>query len=278
MEKKWGEFLKSIVGLTIGAFIMSFALQNFLDPNSIAPGGITGFGIALKTLTGIPVYVTNLAINIPLFAIGILVLGASFGWKTFYATGFVSVFLKLLPVTVVTKDPFLAAVFGGLILGFGIGTVIRSGGTTGGSDTIGAILNKFLPFITIPTFMVMIDTLIISFAGYADKNIDTALYSMVSMFVMSMTIRRLINDKKKYLRVEVKSSKKEMLGMLEKEDLRDLKIQTFQKLHTQDTEDVVLFIIERSQYPKVIDRIREVDKKAYVEVGELFEVLGESLE
>ena len=193
MEKKRG-LLKDLLGLTLGVFLMSYALQNLLEPNSIAPGGITGFSVALKILTGIPVYISNIAINLPLFLIGIKVLGTDFGWKTFYATFMISFFLKILPVTIITSDSMLASIFGGILLGAGIGTVIRFGGTTGGSDTIGSILHKFIPSIEIPSFMVIVDTLIIAFAGYADKKIDTSFYSMIAMIAMTITIRMIIKS------------------------------------------------------------------------------------
>lgn len=93
MEKeKRFKTLLSLVGLGVGVFLLAIGLTFFLEPNTIAPGGVTGFAIVFKKITGIPVYITNLAINVPLFIIGMLILGKNFGWKTLYSTALLSFF------------------------------------------------------------------------------------------------------------------------------------------------------------------------------------------
>ncbi|MFS8542023.1 MAG: YitT family protein, partial [Tissierellales bacterium] len=114
-QGKTYELVVSIIWLTIGTFLLALALALFQEPNVIAPGGVTGFAIAFKKLTGIPVYLTNLFINIPLFIIGIMLLGKNFGWKTLYSTVMLSFFLKILPETPLTRDLLLASMFGGVI-------------------------------------------------------------------------------------------------------------------------------------------------------------------
>src|SRR5690554_1752782 len=132
MEKeKWYKTVLSLVGLGVGVFLLAIGLTFFLEPNTIAPGGVTGFAIVFKKITGIPVYITNLVINIPLFIIGIIILGKNFGWKTLYATALLSLFLKIIPVQAVTPDLLLSSIFGGLVSGIGLGIVFKFGGTTG---------------------------------------------------------------------------------------------------------------------------------------------------
>ncbi|HHV38978.1 MAG TPA: YitT family protein, partial [Tepidimicrobium sp.] len=143
--KRWYKPIVSVLGLTLGTFLLAMGLVLFLEPNTIAPGGVTGFAIAFKEVIHIPIYITNLAINIPLFILGIMVLGKSFGWKTLYSTALLSLFLKIIPARVVTTDLLLASIFGGVVSGIGLGLVFRGGGTTGGTDLAGSILNRFLP-------------------------------------------------------------------------------------------------------------------------------------
>ena len=143
MKKSWYRTIIDIVGLTIGVFLLSVGIVFFLEPNAIAPGGITGFGIVIKQVTGIPVYLTNLIINIPLFIIAVIKLGKNFGWKTAYSTAILSLFLKLIPPQAVTPDQLLACIFGGLLAGLGLGIVFRFGGTTGGSDLMVQLTNIF---------------------------------------------------------------------------------------------------------------------------------------
>src|SRR5699024_3835975 len=166
-----------------GVFLMAISLIFFLEPNTIAPGGVTGIGIILKKVTGFPVYLTNLVINIPLFIIGIMILGKAFGAKTLFATVGLSFFLKYVPYEVLTKDLLLSAIFGGVIMGVGLGIVFKFGGTTGGTDLAGSILNKFFPGLSIATFMMLIDLVVVVAAGIVDKKIETALYSIISLYL-----------------------------------------------------------------------------------------------
>ncbi len=110
MDRDWYKIIIDIIGLTIGVFLLAIGLVFFLEPNAIAPGGVTGFAIVLKQITGIPVYITNLAINIPLFIIAVMTLGKNFGWKTLYSTGILSFFLKIIPLQIVTPDYLLASI------------------------------------------------------------------------------------------------------------------------------------------------------------------------
>ncbi len=94
VKEKWYKVVMSLIGLSLGVFLLAIGLVLFLEPNTIAPGGVTGFAIVFKQIVNIPIYITNLAINIPLFIVGVMILGKSFGWKTLYCTALLSLFLK----------------------------------------------------------------------------------------------------------------------------------------------------------------------------------------
>ena len=184
---KWYRYY-SLYLLAIGVLIMAMSLEYFLGPNTIAPGGVTGFAVVINKLTSIPIYITNLVINIPLFILGMKTLGKSAAIKTIYSTVLLSLFLRILPSTVLTHDIFLSAIFGGLLMGIGLGIVFKFGGTTGGTDLAGSILNNKFPALSTVTFMTIIDLLVVVFAGIVDKKIETSLYSIIAMFMVMKVV------------------------------------------------------------------------------------------
>lgn len=279
MERNGYKILIDIIGLTLGVFLLAVGLVYFLEPNTIAPGGVTGFAIVLKQIVDIPVYITNLAINIPLFIIGVITLGKNFGWKTLYSTALLSFFLKILPPQAVTPDFLLASIFGGLVSGIGLGLVFRFGGTTGGSDLAGSILNKTFPSLSIATFMMGIDGLVVIFAGIVARNIDTSLYSIISLFV-TVKVIDLILEGIGYLKgFLIITSKPEDISKRIMEDLdRGVTLFKGKGMYTKEEKDVLLCVVNRSQFTKAKDIVNSIDKDAFIMVTEMSEVLGEGFE
>ncbi|MCF6463853.1 YitT family protein [Clostridium sp. Cult1] len=280
MEKeKWYKTLLSLVGLGVGVFLLAIGLTFFLEPNTIAPGGVTGFAIVLKKITGIPVYLTNLAINIPLFIIGMIILGKNFGWKTLYATALLSLFLKIIPIQAVTPDLLLSSIFGGLVSGIGLGIVFKFGGTTGGTDLAGSILNKLFPSLSLSTFMMAIDVVVVAFAGIVDKKVETSLYSVISLFI-TIKVIDLILEGIGYLKgFLIITSKPEEISKKIMEDL-DRGVTLFKGIgmYTKEEKDVLLCVVNRSQFAKTKDIVYDIDKDAFIMVTEMSEVLGEGFE
>lgn len=278
-KENWYKIVTSLIGLSLGAFLLAVGLVLFLEPNTIAPGGVTGFAIVFKQIVNVPVYITNLAINIPLFIIGVIILGKSFGWKTLYCTALLSLFLKIIPEKVVTPDLLLASIFGGLVSGVGLGIVFKSGGTTGGTDLVSSILNKFFPSLSIATFMMIIDVLVVIFAGIVDKKVETSLYSIISLFV-SIKVIDLILEGIGYLKgFLIITNKPEDIAKKIMEELeRGVTLFKGMGMYTRKEKDVLLCIVNRSQFTKIKDIVYNIDKEAFIMVTEISEVLGEGFE
>lgn len=278
-EKTWYKTIVSVLGLSAGVFLLAIGLIFFLEPNTIAPGGVTGFAIVVKKITNIPVYLTNLAINIPLFIVGIMILGKNFGWKTLYATALLSFFLKIIPPQAVTPDLLLASIFGGLISGIGLGMVFKSGGTTGGTDLAGFILNKIFPSLSISTFMMGIDILVVAFAGIVDRKIETSLYSIIALFV-TIKVIDLILEGIGYLKAFlIITSKPEEISERIMGDLnRGVTLFKGKGMYTREDRDVLLCVVNRSQFTKTKEIVNSIDRDAFIMVTEISEVLGEGFE
>ncbi|CCQ96820.1 conserved membrane hypothetical protein [[Clostridium] ultunense Esp] len=280
MEKeKWYKILLSLVGLGIGVFLLAIGLTFFLEPNTIAPGGVTGFAIVFKKITDIPIYITNLAINIPLFIIGVIILGKNFGWKTLYATALLSLFLKIVPTQAVTPDLLLSSIFGGLVSGIGLGIVFKFGGTTGGTDLAGSILNKLFPSLSLSTFMMAIDVVVVAFAGIVDKKVETSLYSVISLFI-TVKVIDLILEGIGYLKgfIIITDKPEEISEKIMKDLDRGVTLFKGKGMYTKEEKDVLLCVVNRFQFAKTKDIVYDIDKDAFIMVTEMSEVLGEGFE
>lgn len=275
-KEKWYMILLSYIAIGIGVFMMATALNYFLSPNTIAPGGVTGFAVVLGRITNIPIYITNLVINIPLFLFGAKALGKSTALKTIYATLLLSLFLKILPPTVLTHDLLLSAIFGGVLAGAGLGIVFKFGGTTGGTDLAGAIINGKYPHLSLATSMMMIDLLVVTFAGVVERNIEISLYSIIAMFA-TIKVVDLILEGVGYLKAFyiITSMPDEVGAKLMKELERGVTSLQGKGMYTKEHKEVLLCVVNRSQFTQVKEIVKQIDPTAFVMVTEMYEVLGE---
>ncbi len=273
---KWYKVLLSYIFLAIGVLIMAMSLEYFLGPNTIAPGGVTGFAVVIDKLTSIPIYITNLVINIPLFILGMKTLGKSAAIKTIYSTILLSLFLRILPSTVLTHDIFLSAIFGGLLMGIGLGIVFKFGGTTGGTDLAGSILNNKFPALSTVTFMTIIDLLVVVFAGIVDKKIETSLYSIIAMFMVMKVVDTILEGMgylKSFIIITNKPDEVSERLMIELE--RGVTSLKGKGMYTKEDKEVLLCVVNRAEFSRVKNIVKELDPKAFVMVSEIYEVLGE---
>ncbi|MTI48643.1 YitT family protein [Sporosalibacterium faouarense] len=277
-ERRWYKYVIDYLGITVGTVIMAIAINMFLDPNTIAPGGVTGLGIVIKKVTDglIPVDVTNLVINIPLFIGGVLILGKSFGAKTLYATLALSFAIRFIPTASATSDMLLASVFGGVLIGIGLGIVFKFGGTTGGTDLAGAILNKFSPGLTTATYMMIIDLCVVATSGIVGKNIETALYSVLALYILVKVID-IIQEGISYAKafLIISNDPEEMGKTILDEIDRGVTVLKGQGMYTGEDRDVLLCVVNRAQVTKLKEVVNKIDNRAFVMVADIHEVLGE---
>lgn len=278
-NKKWYKEVLSYAGIVLGVMISAVAFNFFLEPNNIAPGGVTGLAIVIRTVTGIPIYLTNLIINIPLFIIGVVVLGKAFGAKTLFATFGLSFFLKIVPYRVATEDLLLASVFGGILLGFGLGLVFKSGGTTGGTDLAGAILNKCFPRVSISSYMMAIDGIVVAIAGIASRKLEISLYSVIALYLVIKVINTMLEGVGYVKAFLIITEKPEELGQAIMRDIqRGVTLFKGKGMYTKEEKDILLCVVNRSQFTKLKELVNAIDTKAFLMVTDMYEVIGEGFE
>ncbi|MGL4425229.1 MAG: YitT family protein, partial [Cetobacterium sp.] len=201
MKRKKLKILKEYIFIYIGTLILSVAINAFLVPSNLAPGGATGLSILINHMTGISVGSLIFLINIPLFIIGVKIFGKAYGVKTLIGISFLSLNIEVLKKIVPEIDKLLdfrnpsnillGTLYGGLLMGIGLGTVIKNGGTTGGSDIISGILNKYFK-IPIGQALIIIDSVVVILAAYI-FGAEKALYALINLYTTGIVVNKMIN-------------------------------------------------------------------------------------
>lgn len=163
------EHLASTVQIVLGCALGALAYPLFLVPNHIAPGGLTGLATVLNYLFHWPVGTTSLLMNIPLFIIGYRAMGRVFVIRSLVATVLFSVLIDLIPLPPMTQQPLLGAVFGGVLLGAGLGLILRGGATTGGTDMAARMIHNRFQHISVGAILFLIDCCVVLMAGFLHR-------------------------------------------------------------------------------------------------------------
>lgn len=281
--------------ITIGVAIMSLGMVWFLDPYRISAGGVSGIAIVLRRLIGIPLGITMLILNVPLFFIGIKALGRRFGIRTFYGFSMFSVMVDLIervlygmvlnrpsyllsdPSSVdVLKDldPLLASIFGGLLLGLGLGLVFRAQGSTGGSDIIAQIAVRYRISTAGQAFMAF-DFVVICSSALFFGNVSYALIGFLALFVSSKTVDVVVegigNTKGLYI---VSDRWKVISDRIMKEIDRGATILHGQGAYTGKDKEVIFCVVTRRNIYRVRQIVAEEDQRAFMVISDLHEVYG----
>lgn len=267
---------KSYIIIALGCFICAIAFDMFLIPNKIAPGGVSGIATVLHHQFGFPVGITMLAINIPLFLMGFRYLGGPFGIKTFYATILLSVFIdgmNWLPV--LTRNPLLAAIFGGMISGAGLGLTIYCNSTTGGTDLLAMLVNRIIPTFSVGRILLVIDGIVVTYAAITFKNYELGLYAAITIYLAAKLIDEIVEGADHAKGVYIISHRQKEIA--EKLMSRDRGVTALhgRGMWTGEEKEMLLCIIRNREIPKVKRVIREIDAEAFVFVTQVSEVLGE---
>lgn len=279
MDKQgWKSIVWEYLLLTVGSVVMSSSLVLFLGPAKIVPGGVSGLAILIYNIFKIPMGITMLVLNIPVFIMGLKLLGAKFGPRTFFsftvvslATDFMDKYLQLKPAT---DDPFLAAVFGGVVIGAGLGIVFRAKGTTGGSDIVGQVINKYSN-MSVGTGIMIIDFFIITISGLVFQNINLALYGFISLYITTRVIDIMI-DGLDYARAFYIISDKyeEIIELINKKMDRGGTMLHGEGIYTGADRKVIFAVVTRKEVAKLRQLVVTIDPNAFVIISNIHEVLG----
>ena len=270
------EFLE----FTLGALLMGVALSFFLVPHRIAPGGVSGLSTIFHYVSGIKTGVLIVAINIPIFVLGLVVYDLKFLLRSLYGTVILSLSVDILDaVRLNVGDVVLACVFGGALLGIGISLVIKSGGTTGGTDVVVLVIKKFLPNLSVGQLFLAIDGIIVILAGIVFKSFETMLYSAVAIYISS-NITDAVLEGLHYARVAyIMSDKEEEITKSIYKDLkRGVTALNSVSMYNGREKKVLLCAIRKYEVTSLKKIVNSVDKDAFLIITEATEIMGKGFE
>lgn len=269
--------------MTIGSVIFCMAWTSFLIPNGLASGGLTGLCTIIQYGTGIPVGWTYPIINIVLLILGFLSLGKAFGFKTIYVIFLTSLLFEVLPkfphLEVLMDEKFLVALVGAALESIGIGLVLLRGGSTGGTDIIAMIINKYWPLSPGRVYLYT-DLFIISCLLFVpDKGLVDLIYAFVVMLGFSFGVDFVLLGNKSSVQILVFSSKyKEIADHMINEVHRGVTALQSVGWYSQKESKVLLIIARKYQMNEVVNEIKRIDKKAFISVSTAMGVFGEGFE
>ena len=271
--------VRDVLTILIGSAVNAAAFAFLTYPNSIVSGGLTGVSQILHLLTGLPVGVMVMVMNIPLFLVAWRKFGIRFIVYSLIGMVSNSLFIDLLGGLhiVLTNDMLLAAVFGGLVRGLGAGLVYYPGATTGGSDIGARLLRRKYPYINIGTLSLAIDACVVAAFAIVFKRVDSALYTIITMFVSSRVVNLLLygmsNSGVCYI---VTILPKEICAAIGEQLGRGSTILQGEGAYSGEERDVILCVVKRSQIPTLRRIVSEIDGRAFVIVTESHEVFGKN--
>lgn len=273
------EGLREYILILIGVFLVAISLEYFFIPNNIAAGGLTGLAIVINHYipsisTGPLVFIMDLF----LFVIGFIFLGKNFGVKTivssFSLAGMMTIIETYFNPKAITNDLMLAAIFGSFITAIGMAIVFNANASTGGTDTIAKILNKFF-HIDIGKSLLAVD-FIVTLLGAVTFGINIGLYGLLSVIINGIAIDKVIEGFQVCKEVTVISTKSDEIGKFIMDELE--RGCTFLKgvggFSGKDTY-ILYAVLGRNEFIKLKQYISKIDPKAFITVGEVHEVMGE---
>ncbi len=264
------------VAIVAGAFIMGFAIKSLYDPVSMVTGGVSGAAIIVKEILGVPLWLTNTFLNIPLFVAGYFIMGWKFIRRTLFATIMLSVSLYILPDNVyMENDLLLSALFGGILTGVGTGLVFLAGCTTGGTDMLAALLQRKMRHYSIAQIMQVLDGLVV-LAGASLFGVRTALYAFIAIFCVAKVTDSLVEGVKFSKQAFIISDHYNEIAQAVLERMgRGVTSLEAEGMYSGDRKKMLFCVVSKKEIVQLREIVAEFDAGAFMIVSDAREVFGE---
>lgn len=278
MAVLWDYFL-----MTVGSVIFCMAWTSFLIPNGLASGGLTGFCTIVQYGTGIPVGWTYPVLNVLLLILGFFTLGKAFGFKTIYVIALTSILFEVLPkfpqLQVLMDEKFLVALVGASLESVGLGLVLLRGGSSGGTDIIAMMINKYWPISPGRVYLIT-DVFIIALLLFVpSKGLVDMIYAYVVMLGFSFGVDFVLLGNKSSVQILVFSSKYQQIAdHIITNVHRGVTALQSVGWYSQKESKVLLIIARKYQMNEVVNEIKNIDRKAFISVSTAMSVYGEGFE
>lgn len=273
------DFTKNFILIVLGAYLISLSINMFLLPHKMTTGGASGIATILYYLSNIPMGITILAINLPLFVIAIVKLGKKFVIKTIFSTVLLSVFLELFKYDQVIQttqiDLLMSCIFGAIISGIGLSLTFKAGASSGGSDLLANIIYKLTKIQSLSKVLMGIEIVIISGVIICFKDINLGLYSIIALFISTKVID-VIFDGIYNTKVATIITKKgdQIVESILSELGRGATITNSIGAHSGEENTTITCVITRNQIASLKQIIRDNDNRAMMYITNANEAIG----
>ena len=271
--------------IILGTLIMGFSFSVFLEPNNISVGGFSALAMVFGTLfekvgiVGIPTSAIYLVLNIGLYFLALKTLGKKFAIKSLVGILSFSLGMQLFDLINfnITYELFVSAIFGGAIMGVGVGLVVRFGGSTGGSDMIASIIKSKKPNATLGSFIIIVDMIIIGLTLFVFENGFELLPYTITALLFCMFVTDFVNDGYKEVRAfNIITTKPDEISNAVMEQLsRGCSCMSAKGMHSNSEKTIIICLVSKYQTSQLKSIIKEIDPSAFVYSTKVSEVLGE---
>ena len=277
-KKPW--YLEYLL-IIVGTGLMGTAITSCFDAAGMVTGGFSGIAILVKAWTkglygnGIPLWITNLILNVPLFLLATKIKGFAFVRKALLGDISLTIWLAILPAWKLSEDFLLVALYGGLLQGVGIGLVFLGGGTTGGTDMMAAIIQKYLQHYSIAQIMQVIDAGVVLVGMYV-FGIHKALYAIIAVYLVTKVSDGLIEGLKFSKAAYIITAKpKEIANMIMKDLDRGVTGISARGMYSGQDKLMLFCVVNKKEIVMLKEKVDEIDPEAFVIVTDAREVHGE---
>lgn len=261
-----------------GSTLYAVGVHMFTAPNHIAPGGVTGIATMINYLLGAPIGTVSLLINIPLLFLSFKLLGKAMTAKTLKSVFIMSLILNVMNfiLPAYTKNPLLAALFGGVGIGAGLAIIFMRGGTTGGTDIAARLLQLKFPYIPMGRAMLLVDCVVLITSSFVYRQLESALYGLIAIFTCTRVLDSLLYGVDVGKMVLVISEKSQEISKAIINDLdRGATLLAGKGAYSGNDKYVVLSAVRKNQFHKLKNLVYDIDPRAFIIVAEAGEIMGE---
>lgn len=269
--------VKNYIILTVAALIYAVAVSLFLDPNNIAPGGVTGIAILVSRFTPITTGTVNLLINVPIVLLGLWKFGWRFICSTMYALAMITVFINAFEgYGAVTEDLLIAAVIGGALIGSALALVFKAGATTGGADIIVKVLRTKWKHIKTNTLFLVFDSIVIIASWIVFHDLTVAFYAGIAVVTTSAVMDRILYGSDEARLTYIISSNPEQMKRRILDELEiTATIITARGAYSNSPRELLMIAVRKQMYPKLEEIVKDEDVSAFMIVSSANEIYGE---
>lgn len=277
MEKRILTELKNIAMITAASLIYAVGISLFLDPNQLAPGGITGIAVILNRLVNVETGTLYFLLNVPIVLLGIWKFGIKFIAKTAYAISIISVFTNALaPVGALTEDLLLAGAIGGILIALGIGMIFKAGATTGGTDIIIKILRQKYRHLKTGFLFLCSDVIIVSISGLVFRDLNVAFYALATVIISGKALDYVLYGGDEAKMLFIMTEKSHEIGKRLMDELEvGVTYLNGEGGWTGKEKKVVFTMVPKRRGPEVEEIVKHEDPAAFMVVTSANEIYGE---